>query len=143
MKARKSLLNENQARRLEITLYLVELSLDEIAGYLHGQIQSGEMYVTIRDLSDSQREKLLEVIGQVKREIASIRDQFGLDKRVNDVKGLIMGHFSSMWESLHNARPRNLGGFGDVAPELFENLDPAILQTIKILGRMPDILSRG
>jgi hypothetical protein len=100
------------------------------------------MYVTLSDLSETQSERMLEVIDQVKRGIASIRNQFGLDKRVNDVKGTIMAHFSSMWESLHNTRPRNLGGFGDVAPELFEILDPAILQIIKVLGRMPDILSR-
>jgi hypothetical protein len=41
-----------------------------------------------------------------------------------------------LWESLHNARPRNLRGFGTVTPELFEMLDPEWMRVIDLVGAM-------
>jgi hypothetical protein len=113
-------LNKNQERRLEVTLYLVEQGLDEIAGYLRGELPAGEMYKTVSDLSLVKRKDMLAVIDLSKQRIAEIKNEFRLDTRINEVKGIIMGYLGSMWENLHNTRTKNLSGFGNVAPELVD-----------------------
>ena len=52
-------LNINQRRRLELTLYLIEQSLDEISQYLRDQMPRGAMYVIVSDLAPDQSEELL------------------------------------------------------------------------------------
>ncbi len=135
-----SSLNKHQQRRLEVTLYLVERSLDEMADYLRGELPCGEMYETHSDLSLEEQNELLTHIGEAKQRIARIKNDFGLDAGTNDLRGIIMGYLSSLWESLHNTRPRNLKGFGTVAPELFETLDPELMQIINLVGAMSRLL---
>jgi hypothetical protein len=137
-----SLLNKHQERRLEVTLYLVEQGLDEIAGYLRGELQSGEMYETVSDLSLEERKELLICVDDAKKHIARIKSDFALEARINDVRGMIMGYLSSLWESLHNTRPRNLKGFGIVAPELFETLDPDLMKLIHLVNAMLTLVSQ-
>jgi hypothetical protein len=138
-----SLLNTHQRRRLEVTLYLVEQGLDEIAGYLRGELPAGEMYKTVSDLSFDERTEMLAHIDEAKQQIAKIKSDFGLDPRTNDLRGMIMGYLSSLWESLHNTRPRNLKGFGPVAPGLDETLDPELIQIIGRINTMLAVISRN
>ncbi len=138
-----SLLNTHQRRRVEVTLYLVEQGLDEIAGYLRGELPAGEMYEMVSDLSLDERTAMLAHIDDAKRKIAKIKNDFGLDARTNDLRGLIMGYLSSLWESLHNTRPRNLKGFGAVAPALYETLDPELIQIIDRINTMLAVISRN
>jgi hypothetical protein len=139
----KSLLNKNQERRLQVTLYLVERGLDEITRYLRDELPSGEMYMTENDLTPDQQARMLETIDEIKKMIIEIKDAFSLEIRVNEVRGIIMGHLSSTWENLHNTRPQNLRGFGEVAPELFEALDPKLLIIIDLVSAMLGKVSRG
>jgi hypothetical protein len=136
-------LNQYQAGRLQVTLYLVEQALDEICGYLRGQLPRGEMYITVSDLTAEQQAEILKMIGEIKQRIAEIKNEFDLETRVNDVKKTIMGHLGSVWESLHNTRPRNLSGFGEVAPELFETLEPELLRIIGLVDSMSSTLTRS
>jgi hypothetical protein len=136
-----TVLNINQRRRLEVTLYLIEPALDEMSLYLRGQLPRGAMYVTISDLSPDQSEELLRLIDETKRAIAEIKSQFGLEVRVNELRAMILGHLSSMWESLHNARPRNLSGFGAVSPQLFETLDPKLMALVHIMTSMSQLIT--
>jgi hypothetical protein len=141
MEIGNSSLNLNQQRRIQITLYLLDQSLEVIAGYLREPLPCGEMYVTVSDLQQEQRDELLKLVGEIKTRIAEIRNQFGLETKVDDVRAMIMGYLGNMWESLHNARPRNLHGFGPVAPELFTTLDPRILQIIELVNAMSKRIS--
>lgn len=134
------LLNKHQKRRLEVTLYLVEQGLDVIAGLLRGELPSGEMYETVSDLSLKERSDTLARIEEAKQTIANIKIDFTLEARVNDARGIMMGHLSSLWESLHNTRPRNLKGFGTVAPELFDTLDPKLMRIIDLVSSMSRLL---
>jgi hypothetical protein len=136
-------LNQYQAGRLQVTLYLVERSPDEMSVYLRGELPRGEMYVTVSDLPAEQQDEMLKMIGEVKQRIAEIKEQFGLETRVNDVKKTIMAHLGSVWESLHNTRPRNLSGFGKVAPELFETLEPELLKIIALVDSMSSKLMQS
>src|SRR6266540_2320275 len=103
----QTLLNRYQAGRLQVTLYLVEQALDQITGYLRGELPRGEMYITVSDLTAKQQGEMLKMIGEIKQWIAEIKNEFDLETRVNDVNKTIMGHLGSVWESLHNTRPRN------------------------------------
>ncbi|HLF85037.1 MAG TPA: hypothetical protein VI837_12755 [Blastocatellia bacterium] len=136
-------LNQYQAGRLQVTLYLVEQALDEISGYLRGQLPRGEMYITVSDLTAEQQDDMLKMIGEIKQRITGIKNQFGLDTRTNDLRRTIMGYLGSVWESLHNTRPRNLSGFGTVAPELFETLEPELLKIIGLVDSMSSTLTRS
>jgi len=135
-------LNQYQAGRLQVTLYLVEQALDEISSYLRGQLPRGEMYITVSDLTAAQQAEMSRVIGEIKRRIAEIKNQFALDTRTDDLRRTIMGYLGSVWESLHNTRPRNLSGFGPVAPELFETLEPQLLRMIALVDSMSSTLTR-
>jgi hypothetical protein len=101
------------------------------------------MYETVSDLSLDERADMLAHIDGAKQEIAKIKSDFGLDLRTNDLRGMIMGYLSSLWESLHNTRPRNLKGFGTVAPELYETLDPELIQIIDRINTMLAVISRN
>jgi hypothetical protein len=94
------------------------------------------MYETASDLSKEERDELLERIDEAKHRIAKIKNNFSLEARTNDVRRMIIGYLSSLWESLHNTRPRNLKGFGAVAPELFETLDSELMHIIEVVGEM-------
>jgi hypothetical protein len=92
-------------------------------------------------LRQSRAKNLLRLIDETKLTIAGIKNQFGLEARVNDLRAMIMGHLGSMWESLHNARPRNLSGFGAVSPELFETLDPRLMALVRLVTSMSQLIT--
>lgn len=131
-----SSLNKHQERRLAVTLYLVEQGLDQIVDYLRRELPRGEMYDTTCDLSPEERDDVLARIEEAKQRIAKIKFEFQLQPKTNDVRAMIMGYLSSLWESLHNTRPRKLKGFGTVSPELFETLDPELMRIIEAVEAM-------
>lgn len=136
-------MNIHQRRRVEITLYLIEEALDEISQYLGGELPRGEMYLTISDIASVQRKELRRLIEETKLAIAGMKNYFGLEVRVNEVRAMIMGYLGSMWESLHNTRPRNLSGFGAVSPELFETLDPKLMELVRLIEAMSHLISKS
>jgi hypothetical protein len=135
-----SLLNPHQRRKLQVTLYLIEKGLDDMTHLLRGELPKGAMYETISHLTPQQETEMLALISQVKERIAALKEMFELEVKVDEVKAIMMGQLGSMWESLHNTRPRNLGGYGAVSPALFETLDPELLRIISLINDLEKTL---
>lgn len=112
-----------------------------MADYLQGPLPRGELYVTISDLTEEQVEQMLDYIGRAKDKIAWLKSHYQLELRMDDVRSMIMGQLGSMWENLHNIRPRNLSGYGEVTPELFETLEPKLLEIVDVVNIMSSIIS--
>lgn len=55
-------LNQYQAGRVQVTLYLVEQALDEISRFLRGQLPRGEMYMTVSDLTAEHQAEMLKMM---------------------------------------------------------------------------------
>jgi hypothetical protein len=88
-----------------------------------------------------ERTSLLASIDEAKLRIAAIKKDFGLEAKTNEVRRMIAGHLSSLWESVHNTRPANLGGFGPVEPTLYKTLDPELMRIIDIVNTMLVVVS--
>ena len=137
-----SSLNPYQRRKLQVTLYLVEKALDEMTEYLRGELPKGAMYETVSPTTPQQRAEMQALIFQIKERVAAVKEMFDLEAKVNDVTAIIRGYLGSIWESLHNTRPRNLGGYGAVSPDLFETLDPELLRIISLINNLEKKLMR-
>jgi hypothetical protein len=129
-------LNENQERRLQVVLFVLERGLDDMAAMLGEDLPRGEMYVVERELGPAERRFLLDRIAEMRLAVSALKQRFGLAPRVTSAERVLAAMLGSLWVRLHDARPRNLSGFGAVDPSLFDTLEPELVRMIGIVEEM-------
>lgn len=137
---RDSHLNENQKRRVEIALFLLDRDLDEVMQLLKNEASSGILYAVEKDIDANVAARLVADANEIKVTIADLKTCFGLEPQVRLSSRTIRALLAASWVRIHDARPRNLGGMGAVDPTLFESLEPALVHLIEILQRMENLV---
>lgn len=138
-----SQLNEHQKRRVEVALFLLDRDLDEIVRLLTVESTEGTLYHVDRDVDDGARAQLLAGAKEIKGTITKLKARFELEPHVRSEGSAIAALLASLWVRIHDARPRNLAGFGDVNPKLYETLEPDLMRIIQVLRRMEGRLGSG
>jgi hypothetical protein len=134
------MLNEHQRRRLEVSLGLFDRALLEVTRlYLSADLPRGEMFEVTSDLTPDEHAEIRRTIAQIRERMGQLRERFHLQPHHRDVRSLLRGYFAHFWAVLSDCRASKLRGYGDVAPQLEQVLDPeveALLVLIERLGRM-------
>ncbi len=134
-------LNEHQHRALSTRLGLLEQQLYEAERLTRDELGNGSMFETCSDLTYDEKEKLLRLLAQARQVIGELRDRFGLAPQRHDVRHWLLGHFSILWNILHDSHAEKLKGFGEVANDLSPQLDPQIDQLIEIVSSVRSLIS--
>ena len=97
------------------------------------------MFKVVNDLTEEQKEKVLTLLNEGRREIGISRDQFNLGVRREYVHRVVAGHLSIFWTILEDSRAAKLEGFGGVSPALAAELDPRIENLIRIVNSLKSL----
>jgi len=123
----ENLLGENQRRRVATHLRLLE---DDLASLLllPALHRPGMPYERIR-----------ERVGQIEREVAALREAFGLSDEGRPTLRRHVAAVGEIWcARVEDLRARRLKGYGDVNPELARHLDPYVDRLGILLGELAD-----
>jgi hypothetical protein len=134
-------LNEPQQRRLEVTLSLIEQTLFELeACYLAAAVADGKSVRVKNDLTEAEIRQLLDLFGQMRRQIHCLRQQFRLQPHRRDLRRMVAARFSHFWATLHDCRTDKLKGTGPVDPQLKRTLDPRIDELLQLVLAMQRVI---
>lgn len=106
---------------------------------LSGDALRGEMFEVINDLTEQQKEKVLRLLNEGRREIRVSRDQFNLEVKREYVHRVMAGHLSIFWTILEDSRASKLEGFGGVSPGLAAELDPKIESLLRTVNSLRSV----
>ncbi len=137
----RTLLNEHQHRALSSRLALLDRQLSEAERLVTSELARGPMFAMSSDLTAREKQDLQRLLAQAREIVAKLRDRFALEVQTQDVRHWLLGHFSVLWNILHDSRAEKLKGFGDVAGDLSTQLDPEIEQLIEIVSEVKSLVS--
>ncbi len=133
------LLNENQQRALSTRLAMLDRFFYDVEQLLTGDAPRGEMFEVINDLSKEQKESVLSLLNEGRREIRISRDRFNLEVKREYLHRVMAGHLSIFWTILEDSRAAKLEGFGGVSPGLAAELDPRIESLLRIVNSLRSV----
>ncbi|MCX7752258.1 MAG: hypothetical protein N2443_05235 [Blastocatellia bacterium] len=138
-----SMLNEHQRRRLEVSLGLFDRALLEVERlYLSADLPQGEMFEVTSDLTPDERARIRATIAQIRDLLQRFRERFQLHPQRRDVRSLLRGYFAHFWAVLSDCRASKLRGYGEVAPQLGQMLDPEIEALLVLVERLERVIER-
>jgi hypothetical protein len=136
-------LNEHQRRRLEVSLGLLDRALLEVErNYLSADLPRGEMFELTSDLTPEEEARIRATIAQIRHRLRRLREAFHLEPHRRDVRSLLRGYFSHFWATLSDCRASKLRGYGEVAPQLKQTLDPEIEALLVLIEHLERIIER-
>jgi hypothetical protein len=95
-------------------------------------------------LSQEQRVRLSDLVGQARALIATLAERFGLKHETSDLAREAHGRLVGMWTALEDTRSRKLRRYGRVDPALSAALDPEIQKLVDLVLAMDEVLfARG
>lgn len=125
-------LNHAQRTALTVTVRHLELTLDRIEALLAGA-HAGRLHRTVTDLAPELAAPTPLLIAALRREIATMANEFSLTAAERDGRREIAGLLAIAWESLEDSRAAKLGRYGDIDPTLPDTLDPHIERLITLV----------
>ena len=137
------LLNENQRRALAARLAMLDRFFYDVEQLLIYDAPRGEMFEVINDLADDQKETVLSLLNEGRREIRASRHQFSLEAKREYVHRMMAGHLSIFWTILEDCRAAKLKGFGEVSQGLSAELDPKIESLIRVVNSLKSVVIRS
>ena len=142
MEDQSELLNENQRRALSARLAMLDRFFYDVEQLLICDAPRGEMFEVINDLTEDQKENVLSLLNEGRREIHASRRRFNLEAKREYLHRMMAGHLSIFWTILEDCRAAKLGGFGEVSPGLNAELDPKIESLIRIVNSLKSVVIR-
>ena len=129
------LLNANHRRVLAVTLRRVELAVWRLQERLTHAETLPQLSLThfTHPANALQRTALLQLTKQIREEIAQLAADFHLEAAEEDWMRSTMAEFTLLWCDLEDVRPRKLGGYGPVHPQVYPALDPPIQRLIQLV----------
>ncbi len=103
----------------------------------------GVVYEMDNDIPPPVKNVLLEKIAQVKNRIRSLAERFDLEREQRSLSRRLFARLSYDWTTLEESTTRHLRGYGDVAKELNETLDPELNAIIGLIVEMERFLNAG
>ncbi|MFN2531843.1 MAG: hypothetical protein ABR555_11145 [Pyrinomonadaceae bacterium] len=134
------LLNANQQRALSTRLAMLDRFFYDVEQLLSGDAPKGEMFEVINALTEEQKESVLSLLNEGRREIRGCRDQFKLEVKREDLHRVMAGHLGIFWTILEDSRARKLEGFGGISPGLAAELDPKVDNLVRIVNSLRSVL---
>jgi hypothetical protein len=134
-------INDNQLRRIGVSLGLLDQGLCEIRQWAEGHEYQSVLYHERNDLAPHQKMKILMVIGEIQGLIVDLRDLLNLDERIIEASRTIRAQCSMLWEQVSELQSRHLKGYGKVSPSLAESLDPKIKKIMESLINLSDTIT--
>lgn len=108
-------LSANHARTISTALSKVEKDILEIERYVRSP-PHGRMYELVDDLTDAQKDKLLDKIEQLKECIRDFADALNLTPDKASLSGMIRGKLSIDWANACDIQADKLSSYGPVDP---------------------------
>ena len=142
MEDQSELLNEHQRRALSARLAMLDRFFYDVEQLLICDAPRGEMFEVINDLTEDQKENVLSLLNEGRREIHASRHRFNLEAKREYVHRMMAGHLSIFWAILEDCRAAKLGGFGEVSPGLSAELDPKIESLISVVNSLKSVVIR-
>ncbi len=137
------MLNEAQKRRVSVTFSSLEENLHDMERLLKGGDYIGIVHAMYNDVPEPVRDALLAKIAQVKNRIRSLAERFDLKREQRSLSRRLFAQLSYDWTTLEETTTRHLQGYGDVAKELKETLDPELNAIIGLIVEMERLLNAG
>lgn len=128
-------LNQYQQRSLGVTLRLLEKTLDDIEALLAADHQ-GLLYAVRTEISPEREMELRRLSKDARAVLAEMMRQYELPLQQEDGLRIISARLSSAWENLEDSRPRKLRRYGQVDPEVAEELEPQVEALIRLVLTM-------
>ena len=93
----------------------------------------------INDLTKAQKESVLSLLNEGRREIRVSRDRFNLEVKREYLHRLMAGHLSIFRTILEDSRAAKLEGFGGVSRGLGAELDPRIESLLRVVNSLRSV----
>jgi len=141
-----AILTQYQAQGVSVTLRILERILFSIEDLYTGpeETREGVMVSLANPLSQEQRVRLRDLVGQARASIATLAERFGLQHETSDLAREAHGRLVEIWTALEDTRSRKLRRYGHVDPALSAMLDPEIQGLIHTVLAMDEaLLARG
>jgi len=126
------LLNSSQRTSLFVTLRDFEKSLRRVESLMDSTEANGILFRPRLSISAEKRAQAHQKISAALDQIQELSRLFAFDTEEQDIARLIRSEMSSHWANLLDSRSRKLKRYGNVYPQLAENLDAYILSLSKI-----------
>jgi hypothetical protein len=137
------MLTEHQRRRLEVSFGLLDRTLLEVERlYLSSDLPCGEMCEVTSDLTPEERAQIRATIAQIRDRLRRLRERFHLHPYRREVRSLLRGYFAHFWAVLSECRARALRGYGAVAPQVEQMLDPEVEALCALVERLERAIER-
>lgn len=128
-------LNEYQKTGLEVTLRLLEITLDDIDAILERD-RDGTLYAVRTRILPERTAELSRLSTEARTLLADLARRYHLEKQERDGARIISGLLSARWEALEDTRPQKMRRYGPVDPELVPELGPAMERLIDLVLAM-------
>ncbi len=141
-----AILTQYQAQGVGVTLRILERILFSVEELYMGQEETrqGVMVSLVNSLSEEQRVRLRELVGQARAGIATLAERFGLQHETTDLAREAHGRLVGMRTALEDTMSGKLRRYGQVDPALSSALDPEIQKLIHVVLAMDEaLLARG
>lgn len=120
-------LNENQARAVTITLQQCEQNLRQMERLLAGATdEAGRLYGWQWDLTPEQRTALAAQLQALRREVARLADELGLETAEQNGAQWVRGQLAVTWVALDELGGRKLAGYGPLDLDVRQTLLPRL-----------------
>jgi hypothetical protein len=133
------MLNPNQKRALRVTLEVVEDELRYLTELSHNH-EEGLFSYLMDDLAENEKHLLDEKIESLNGHLGYLKGLFGLGQKELVLRWIVKATAAYLSIQLEEVMSDQLKGYGEVAEELEQTLDPILNQMRSILREMESIV---
>ena len=133
------LLNPQQRSSLRGALQSFEKSLRDAQAWLDGAEENGILYNARVRMPEERRREVAREIAEALDHIGELSRSLQLEKKEENPLRLIGSELVINWANLLDSRSAKLSRYGNVAPDLEERLDPAMLDLAETALRLSSI----
>jgi hypothetical protein len=137
-----NLLNANHRRAISTVLRRIELATWRLEEQIIQQMPPQLVLTRFTNPVDArQKAALLQLIRQVRQEIAELALDYNLEVGETDLLRSIMAEFTLLWGDLEDIRPQKLRRYGTINPQADEILGPPIERLIELMLTIDSVAS--
>ena len=126
-------LPSNHLRSVSASIYLIEKTIDELEEMLKTSTEP-ITYKMVNDLEDTEKERLLKSIQQIRAFVAELMQKYKLNSEITYLSRVLNARKSRMWEILGDTTSKRMKGYGNLPEESAQALDNDILALTKLIN---------
>lgn len=133
----------NHRRVIGITLTMLDKVLCDIESWASGRQQHSVLHQETNNLSDAQRNAILQEVEHARGILSDMRDVLGLTPKVTDASTAIRGACFGLWEPLVELEGKYLSAYGRPSSSLVSYVEPKAKQLLAHLDAIVDEVSES